>query len=215
MPAPSGARRGFIGLPGPRARHRHDGAEAYGDLATRYAEAVRRHDEALAELRQVTDAMAAASRSPAPALSLATEQSHAEASGDSGVYAIAGEAETAPAEPEAAEVAPRKRRRNAEETPDRDRPANLRAEVSETGSVCLTWDAAPRDGLLFGIWRAITPREGAPTSFERIAMVREAGFIDSDLPEGARRASYAVRALDGRRPVPGSTHICVTLDESA
>lgn len=212
MPGPRGARTGFIGLPGPRARSRHEQGEAYGDLATRYAEAVRRHDEALAELRQVTDTMAETARSPAPALSLAASAGHDEAPGDEGMYAIAGVEDDPAPDPEPA-AEPRKRRRSADDTPDRDRPANLRAELSETGSMCLTWDAVPREGLSFGVWRSVTPREGPTGAFERLAMIRETGFIDSTAPADARRLSYAVRAMVGRRPVPGSTHLCVPLGD--
>src|SRR5690606_20703043 len=180
------------------------------------------HDEALAELRQVTDAMAEAARSPIrtapdpdPGRSPAAAPGHADAPDDEGVYAIAHADGLAATEPGSAAGKPPRKRRNSEEDPgDPDRPANLRCERSdETGSMCLTWDGTPRKDLVFGVWRSVTRQDGPPGAFERLAMIRETGFIDTSLPADAIRVSYAVRAMVGRRPVPGSTHLCVPLGD--
>jgi hypothetical protein len=213
MPVPRGARPGFIGIPGSRGRRQAQSAYGDvdgGDLGARYAEAVRRHDEALMELRQVSDDMAEAVRRQAaePTPRVARE------------VRIADEPEPAEAAPACDDPGPqagkrRGRRRDAagaDGPRDPDRPANLRYEQNpETGSMCLSWDAVPRDGLSFGVWRSVTPREGPAGVFERLCTVRETGYIDTTAPADALRISYAVRALVGRRPVPGSTHICVAL----
>jgi len=221
MALPRGVRTGFIGIPGPRSRRRVEPRAGYGEaepghLAAQYAEAVRRHDEAVAELRRVSDAMAAALQRQGERKPQAGAPAPYEVETEPDETRGALEAPAGSDDAPAATGARRTRRRSAESSgdrPDPDRPANLRCERnSETGSICLSWDAAAREGLIFGVWRSVTPREGPAGAFERIAMVRETGFIDGEAPADARRISYAVRALDGRRPVPGSAHVCVALD---
>jgi hypothetical protein len=217
MPLPRNVRSGFVGIPGPRARRRFDAELAEGeasDLAARYAEAVRRHDEAATALRRLTDEMAASLRRQGVATAAAVPGPY-EVAPDAGGIAPEAAGEGSAAESEALANGARRRRKPENESDESDRPTNLRGERNpDTGSVCLSWDATPREGLIFGVWRSVAPREGPSTAFERIAMVREAGYIDGAAPDPAeaRRISYAVRALDGRRPVPGSAHVSVTLD---
>lgn len=142
-------------------------------------------DEAAAHAKSATLAWrngigAATSRARA---AIATIKAHAAATGDPGVYALAG-------------LRPRAR---PGEAPPPEKPTNLAFDVRPAGEVELSWNGGGPQGTYYLVQRSL---DGGET-WRVLGTTTSKRFVDGDLPFGLDGIRYAVVARHGEHAVWG------------